>query len=97
MWSHFDDAKTSHADAFITDCKHRARCSGMPPNTALQQSSRGSTRHDTSDWKTVLGIELRMPCSRRKAAKRGLHDVRSHRNVSVIVIPKDTDHKGWRG
>ena len=36
MWSHFDDAKTSRASALITDCKRRARCSGMPANNALQ-------------------------------------------------------------
>jgi len=35
MWLHFDDAKTSRAAAFITDCKRRARCNGMPANTAL--------------------------------------------------------------
>ena len=30
------DAKTSHAVAFIADCKRRARVHGMPANTALQ-------------------------------------------------------------
>ena len=29
MWSHFDDAKTSRAAAFITDCKRCARCNGL--------------------------------------------------------------------
>jgi len=70
MWSHFDDAKTSRAAAFITDCKRRTRCSGMPANTALQQSNRGSTRHDTSDWMTVLGTERWMSRSRRYTAKQ---------------------------
>ena len=42
MWSHFDDVKTSRAApaaAFITDCKRRVKCNGMPASTALQQSS----------------------------------------------------------
>ena len=65
MWSHFDDSKTTRAAAFISDCKRRARCSVMPakfqPSTAIV--------HDTSDWKTVLGTERRMPRSRRNTAK----------------------------
>jgi len=36
MWSNFDDEKTSRATAFITDCKHRTRCNGMPASIQLQ-------------------------------------------------------------
>jgi len=35
MWSHFDDAKTSHAVTFITDCKRRARCNGSKAVVAV--------------------------------------------------------------
>ena len=71
MWSHFDEAKTSHAAAFITDCKRYARYNGMPVNTALHCSSPIAVAPDTTP---VTGrqsyTERRMPRSRRNTAKQ---------------------------